>query len=234
MIDRWIDDEINEAIELNQKGYSFEEIGKILDRTTRSIQVKLNRLGYKQTKNKFYETIICEKCQRPFNALKKHNRKYCSKNCSTLINNHKKKKEKEINKCIICDNIITKNSKFCSNTCYAENNKRLIFKEIENNSFLLNNKTTESSWVKLYLINKYDEKCMKCGWNEKNILTKKIPIQMNHIDGNSDNNRLDNVELLCPNCHSLTPNFGSLNKGGGRLERRLNRRKQKEKIGFMI
>ena len=72
-----------------------------------------------------------------------------------------------------------------------------------------------------------------CDWNKKNLLTTRIPIQLNHIDGNSDNNKLNNVELLCPNCHSLTPNYGSLNNGKGRLKRRLTRNKQKEDIGFM-
>ncbi len=44
---------------------------------------------------------------------------------------------------------------------------------------------------------------------------------MNHIDGNSENNKEKNLELLCPNCHSLTPNFKGLNKGNGRHSRML-------------
>jgi len=34
---------------------------------------------------------------------------------------------------------------------------------------------------------------------------------MHHKDGNRSNNKEDNLELLCPNCHSLTDNFGILN-----------------------
>lgn len=30
---------------------------------------------------------------------------------------------------------------------------------------------------------------------------------MNHIDGDSDNNKVSNLRLLCPNCHTQTPNF---------------------------
>ena len=41
-------------------------------------------------------------------------------------------------------------------------------------------------------------------------------LQVNHIDGNYKNNREENLELLCPNCHSLTPNYRSLNRGKGR------------------
>lgn len=37
-------------------------------------------------------------------------------------------------------------------------------------------------------------------------------LQIHHIDGNHYNNEESNLQLLCPNCHSLTPTFGALNK----------------------
>ncbi len=39
-----------------------------------------------------------------------------------------------------------------------------------------------------------------------------IPLELDHIDGNYQNNTLDNLRLLCPNCHSLTPTFRGKNK----------------------
>lgn len=74
--------------------------------------------------------------------------------------------------------------------------------------------------AKLYLIKKFGEKCMDCGWSEKNRVTGKCPIELEHIDGDSENNNLDNLKLLCPNCHSLTPTYKALNKGRGRYKRR--------------
>jgi 5-methylcytosine-specific restriction endonuclease McrA len=65
---------------------------------------------------------------------------------------------------------------------------------------------------------------MRCGWDEIHPITNKVPIQLDHIDGNSENNSLQNLRLLCPNCHSLTPTFGILNKGNGREWRRLKRK----------
>lgn len=41
---------------------------------------------------------------------------------------------------------------------------------------------------------------------------KPINLQVHHIDGNKANNTLDNLQLLCPNCHSYTDNFGIHNK----------------------
>jgi 5-methylcytosine-specific restriction endonuclease McrA len=68
---------------------------------------------------------------------------------------------------------------------------------------------------------------MECGWDKINPITNNVPIELEHIDGDSTNNSLENLKLLCPNCHSLTPTFGALNKGNGRWsKRKLNRRKR--------
>jgi hypothetical protein len=40
-----------------------------------------------------------------------------------------------------------------------------------------------------------------------------MPLVLDHIDGNSDNNSIENLRLLCPNCHFLTPTFAGKNKG---------------------
>ena len=54
---------------------------------------------------------------------------------------------------------------------------------------------------------------MECGWSKVNPFTKKIPIELEHIDGNSENNSLDNLKLLCPACHSLTATYKGANMG---------------------
>jgi 5-methylcytosine-specific restriction endonuclease McrA len=40
-----------------------------------------------------------------------------------------------------------------------------------------------------------------------------IPLQIDHIDGNSDNNAPDNFRLICPNCHAQTPTYCGKNIG---------------------
>jgi Zn finger protein HypA/HybF involved in hydrogenase expression len=56
-----------------------------------------------------------------------------------------------------------------------------------------------------------EHKCEVCGlmqWNGK-----KIPLELHHIDGNRYNNTLENIQILCPNCHSQTDNNSGKNKG---------------------
>jgi hypothetical protein len=104
------------------------------------------------------------------------------------------------------------------------------FREIEigNTEFKNTGVIVNEIRIKKYLINTFGNKCMDCGWCEVNKKTGKVPIQLEHIDGNSENNNLNNLKLLCPNCHSLTPTYGSLNNGNGRNERKKYRDKIKK------
>ncbi len=77
-----------------------------------------------------------------------------------------------------------------------------------------------SDHVRRYLIEKYGERCGKCGWREHNPFTSQVPLTVHHIDGNWSNNCEENLILLCPNCHALTENYMNLNKGKGRTYRR--------------
>jgi len=78
---------------------------------------------------------------------------------------------------------------------------------------------TVSNPIKRYLLEKYGEQCQQCGWSERHKITGRVPIQIDHIDGDFTNNMENNLRLLCPNCHSLTPTYGGLNKGNGRTYR---------------
>ena len=61
---------------------------------------------------------------------------------------------------------------------------------------------------------------MLCGWNERSCVTKKVPLEIDHIDGDSQNNLEINLRIICPNCHALTSNFKNLNRGKGRSWRK--------------
>ncbi len=65
----------------------------------------------------------------------------------------------------------------------------------------------------------YGEHCQRCGWSQRHPKTARVPVEVEHIDGDWENNRLANLTLLCPNCHSLTPTFRALNRGRGRAHR---------------
>ncbi len=53
--------------------------------------------------------------------------------------------------------------------------------------------------------------CEECGWDKKT-LDGRIPLELDHINGDSRDNRLENLRILCPNCHSLKPTHRGRNK----------------------
>jgi hypothetical protein len=59
--------------------------------------------------------------------------------------------------------------------------------------------------LKKHLIKLKSHKCEKC--NRTEWLDVPIPIEIHHIDGNRTNNSLDNLQLLCCNCHAFTDNW---------------------------
>jgi hypothetical protein len=51
--------------------------------------------------------------------------------------------------------------------------------------------------------------CEMCGGLEW--LGEKIPLELHHVNGNRFDNRIENIQLLCPNCHSFTDNYRGKN-----------------------
>ena len=82
-----------------------------------------------------------------------------------------------------------------------------------------------SKAVRRYVLKENGCKCSACGWGKTHPITKRVPLQVHHIDGDAGNTVMKNLQVLCPNCHSLTPNFGKLNPLGREMRRRLTKTK---------
>lgn len=77
--------------------------------------------------------------------------------------------------------------------------------------YLVNESTIKSNELKKYLLDDkiFEYKCYKCNLTTWNNLP--IPLELEHINGVHSDNRLENLTLLCPNCHAQTETYRGKN-----------------------
>ncbi len=150
-----------------------------------------------------------------------NNKKYCSQKCANSIPRNFKHKERD--KCIYCNEAEIKKgaTKFCSHECYRKHQKEKLFKSIEEGKYFLKSNigNSKNRYYKIYLIYKFGHKCSVCKNSEW--MGKPIPLQVDHKDGDSDNDNLSNLRNICPNCHAQTPTYCNKNKGKGKRKHRM-------------
>jgi len=224
-MNKWTKDDLDCAKNLIESGKTYKEISNILNRTYKSIRCKLNKEGFFYNLYKSANVKLCLNCNNEFNFSDK-NQIFCGSSCSATYNNKIRKTKKKNKYCLNCKSLINGSGiKYCSMSCQHEfffNDRINKWLDGELNGY--SGQYGTAHWIKKYLIQQNGEKCMECGWNEKNPISGNIPIELEHIDGNSENNNIKNLKLLCPNCHSLTPTYKSLNIGNGRHNRMLRYR----------
>lgn len=161
-----------------------------------------------------YISVCCQECKLFFNAIasevKRGNSKYCSRKCSSIaVARKQKERYDQINipnvKCAYCHIMFYKNETkkkvslsglhFC-----CRKHKDLAQRigsgidEIKPNHYKNNDNPKE--YRKFFKLRNKITECKRCGYNKH----PKI-LQIHHIDRNRKNNTMENLIVLCPNCH---------------------------------
>lgn len=151
-----------------------------------------------------FKCIDCEKEFASQRALNAHRVAHKKGNRYTV----NRKKEAKSFACLNCGAKViwshSTNNKFCSNSCNGEFQRKTTNEQIAAGHVF----SFDTMRRYLFETRRY---CEECGITDT-YNGKPITLQCDHIDGNNDNHNLDNLRLLCPNCHSQTHTWCGRNK----------------------
>lgn len=183
-----------------------------------SFQMKNKSLKEKEKYNS--NPKFCKFCNKALPYEDRYIKAFCNQSCAASFNNKKRANKVKIKKqCNYCkiEFFITKASdpkKYCNSSCKSKELQHEISLSIENKTYT----GKSNKQYKNYLISKYGHKCQMCSFTEWG--GKPILLILDHIDGNSDNFELSNLQIICSNCDTLTPTYKGRNKGKGRFFRK--------------
>lgn len=199
--------------------YKCSTCENIVPRLKRDIatEVRRNRTGFrcdlcwKIPAEK--EHRICKNCQSSF-VVKCLTQIFCNTKCAAQFNHIDRQcvRYRPLHKCDNTKCNVQTRAPFCSTECSGFYRQRKKFADLLRGKGTAMHISAVATAFKRYLIYKRGPKCFKCGWSQINPFTNRVPIEINHIDGNCANNNLKNLELVCPNCHSLTQHHKGANK----------------------
>ena len=185
----------------------------------------------------------CEKCGKKHDGSYGSGR-FCSAQCARGFSTKEKREEinkkvslklggngllkGKITKCLCCGKDLTRiqinrNIKYCSIICNKKVREKNTWERCEKKGW-------NKGPARTYLINKNGHKCELC--NETKWQGQPIPLVLDHIDGNSDNYKLNNIRMICRNCDGLLPTFSGRNVGKGRHTKRMASKKARREKGM--
>lgn len=139
--------------------------------------------------------------------------KFCSSSCAAKYNNRvypKRTKGRVKPNCLSCNKQLDSYvKKYCDNVCQKDRQYKAETKPRFEKGLIKDRNT-----LRRLLNIERGTVCSVCNIVEWN--GKKIVLEVDHVDGNADNNMPDNLRLICPNCHSQTETYKGANKGNGR------------------
>jgi hypothetical protein len=200
------------------------EAGKLGYLKSREGQAAARKQRLEAARNEYHKSPkLCAGCRTPL-PFEKRLVKFCTRSCAAVFNNrHHPKRRRRVASCLCRGSTPPRpGNKFCDeciSTGKALSNLAVRIEDLKSETgrkrFLLRTRKLECS------------ACLRAEWQGK-----PIPLQADHIDGNSDNNTENNLRLICPNCHAQTSTFAGRNRGRGRSRQKSHNKRYAEGLKY--
>lgn len=175
-------------------------------------------LQHEQAFKRYMKNIKkCKFCNKNIPYEKRRNI-FCNHSCAASFNNKNVRRHgKNPGNCLVCNKKLNwHQEKFCSRKCFQVNRWNNYKKIVEKEKRFPAKKAGSNSsvvQVKRYLSQKFGHKCSIC--KIEHWRGEKVPLVLDHIDGNAENWDVHNCRLVCRNCDGQLPTFAGRNKGKG-------------------
>lgn len=150
--------------------------------------------------------LPCRQCGKD----RGNNPTFCCRSCSVTYHNIRRG-DKSRKPCPVCG-LPTLNERYCSVSCSTEGKRQAA----EDAVMLGRGGRTATKRILIRLRGRLCASCRNHEW-----MRLPIPLEIHHKNGDSSDRSIENQELLCPNCHAMTPTFKAKNNGNGRHQRRM-------------
>ena len=195
---------------------------------SRSCAAKVNNLGRNRHKGKkskvVFEDRACAnpECVEVFTCQVWKRKLYCSvdcynsyrknsKNASTYVRVYNRDKP-----CSRCGKGITKYATHCRECVKQINAENRVNSWLNGEWDGAAGTRSLSKTIRKYLLEQANYQCQTCGFDTPHPLDGSTILEIDHINGDGEDHRPENLRVLCPNCHALTSTYRARNWGNGR------------------
>jgi DNA-directed RNA polymerase subunit RPC12/RpoP len=154
----------------------------------------------------------CPQCGEKIIFERRHT-KFCNCSCAATYNNRGARRHIKRSQFCSCGNPKTLQNQYCD---------QCIQNRVYNKIFTLDEAKSDRTRKNL-IIKERGSRCEVCGITEW--MGKPINVELDHIDGDVDNNAGENLRLICPNCHSQTNTYKGANRGKNSARQQMRRQR---------
>lgn len=195
---RFNDEFYNSIIKLNSEGKNSKEIGNILNCSDKKVQryLKSKNLNYTY----LYSIREKNKCLNCGNECKV---KFCNHSCAAIYTNRTNLSEERILKIEEKKRLTLKYKDYIGSDRIKKISEDKLLEEVFES-------IKDSGRIRKRILLEQDNKCNRC--QNSHWFEQRLSLELEHKDGNNKNNSRENLEALCPNCHSLTKTWRGRNR----------------------